>query len=98
MYGAAFYTISSFLATISPSANFLILFSFFQGIGCSMIFATGVAILSSAFPGGRRGEALGIYITAVYLGLFIGPVLGGFFFKILDGELFFLQTSPLDCL
>ena len=77
-YGVLIYTLASFLASVSSSGNLLIIFSFIQGIGCSMIFATGVALLSSVYPSNKRGEALGIYVTAVYIGLFLGPLLGGF--------------------
>ena len=42
-----------------------------------MIFGTAVAILTSVYPPGERGKALGIYITAVYFGLSMGPFLGG---------------------
>jgi len=40
-YGVLIYTLASFLASVSSSGNLLIIFSFIQGIGCSMIFATG---------------------------------------------------------
>lgn len=39
---------------------------------------TGVAILTSVFPAGERGKALGISAASVYLGLSLGPFLGGF--------------------
>jgi MFS family permease len=42
-----------------------------------MIFGTSIAIVSSVFPPGERGRALGINVGAVYLGLSLGPVLGG---------------------
>jgi MFS family permease len=43
-----------------------------------MIFGTGVAILTSVFPPGRRGQVLGINVAAVYLGLSLGPFAGGY--------------------
>jgi MFS family permease len=43
-----------------------------------MIFGTGVAILTSVYPPGERGRALGLNTAAVYAGLSLGPVLGGF--------------------
>jgi MFS family permease len=42
-----------------------------------MIFGTSMAIITSVFPPGERGKALGINITAVYVGLSSGPFLGG---------------------
>jgi len=43
-----------------------------------MIFGTAVAILTSVTEPTRRGQALGIYTTSVYLGLSAGPFIGGF--------------------
>ena len=69
-YGVLIYTLASLLASLSTSGIFLIIFSFMQGLGCSMIFATGVSLLISVYPSDQRGEALGIYVTSVYIGLF----------------------------
>ncbi len=93
-YGVLIYTLASFLAGVSSSGFFLIVFSFMQGIGCSMIFATGVALLSSVYPSNRRGEALGIYVTAVYVGLFLGPLLGGFLAQNFGWRSIFLFNVP----
>jgi MFS family permease len=59
------------------SSGMLIMVRVLQGVGSSMIFGTAVAILTSVFPPGERGKVLGIYITAVYIGLSTGPFLGG---------------------
>jgi len=42
-----------------------------------MIFGTSMAIITSVFQPGERGRAIGINITATYLGLSCGPVIGG---------------------
>jgi EmrB/QacA subfamily drug resistance transporter len=94
-YGVIVYTLASLLAALSPSGTFLIIFSFLQGVGCSLMFATGVALLSSVYPAGRRGEALGIYVTAVYVGLSLGPILGGFLAQNLGWRSIFLFNVPL---
>lgn len=60
-----------------------------------MIFATGVALLISIFPRNRRGEVLGIYVTAVYVGLFLGPLLGGFLAQNMGWESIFLANVPI---
>ena len=69
-----------------------------QGFGCSMIFATGVALLSSVYPSHQRGEALGIYVTAVYIGLFLGPILGGFLAQNFGWRSIFLFNVPFGIL
>lgn len=76
--GTILYTLSSFLSGIAKSAYMLIFFRVLQGIGGAMIFGIGVAILTSVFPQGERGKALGINSASVYLGLSFGPLLGGF--------------------
>ncbi len=92
-YGIIIYTIFSFLSGIAPSAILLILFRAFQGIGASMMFGTGIAILTSVFPLAERGKALGINLAGVYFGLSIGPFLGGIMTQYLGWRtIFFLNV------
>lgn len=97
-YGTAIYTISSLLAGLAPSIWLLIAWRVLQGIGGSMIFGTGVAILTSVFPAGERGKAIGINTAAVYMGLSLGPVLGGFLTQNFGWRSIFLATVPLGVL
>ncbi|MFH1147402.1 MAG: MFS transporter [Pseudomonadota bacterium] len=75
--GISIYTVSCLLSAISHSPAALIGSRVVQGIGSAMIFGTGMAILTSVFPAGERGRALGINVAAVYLGLSLGPFIGG---------------------
>ncbi|MDD2890285.1 MAG: MFS transporter [bacterium] len=77
-YGVLVYTIASFLSAICKTGYLLIYCRVLQGVGGAMIFGTGVAILTSVFAVGERGKALGINTASVYLGLSIGPFVGGF--------------------
>lgn len=97
-YGTAIYTISSLLAGLAPSVSLLIGWRILQGIGGSMIFGTGVAILTSVFPAGERGKAIGINTAAVYMGLSLGPVLGGFLTQNFGWRSIFLANVPLGVL
>jgi len=94
-YGVAIYTAASLLAALSPTIQFLILGSFLQGLGCALIFATGTALLSSVYPADHRGAAFGFFITAVYVGLFLGPHLGGFLVQNLGWRSIFFFNVPL---
>jgi EmrB/QacA subfamily drug resistance transporter len=78
MYGIILFTISTFLIIFSQSITALIILRIFQGFSSAMIFGTSLAIITSVFPPGERGHAMGINITAVYFGLSAGPVVGGF--------------------
>jgi len=93
--GILIYTVSSLLSAFATSAFMLISFRILQGIGGAMIFGTGVAILTSVFPVGERGRALGINVAAVYLGLSLGPVLGGFLTEQFGWRSIFLVNVPL---
>jgi len=66
------------LAALAPTGFVLILARAVQGVGGAMIFGTGMAILTSVYPPGERGHALGLNTAAVYTALSLGPVLGGF--------------------
>jgi EmrB/QacA subfamily drug resistance transporter len=76
--GILLFTISTFLIVFSWNLTSLIILRIIQGISGAMIFGTSLAIITSVFPVGERGRAMGINITAVYLGLSAGPVIGGF--------------------
>jgi EmrB/QacA subfamily drug resistance transporter len=75
--GILLFTISTFLIIFSHSIFSLIVLRIFQGLSSAMIFGTSLAIITSVFQPGERGRAMGINITAVYLGLSCGPVIGG---------------------
>ena len=79
----SFFTRNSAFYRFNFSYNFfrsiisLIILRIFQGLSSAMIFGTSLAIITSVFQPGERGRAMGINITAVYLGLSCGPVIGG---------------------
>jgi EmrB/QacA subfamily drug resistance transporter len=75
--GILLFTITTFFIIFSRSLSSLIILRIIQGISGAMIFGTSLAIITSVFPVGERGRAMGINITAVYLGLSTGPVIGG---------------------
>ncbi|MEW5702279.1 MAG: MFS transporter [Candidatus Zixiibacteriota bacterium] len=76
-YGVATYSLASLLSALARSDAMLIGARIVQGIGGAMLFGTGMAIVTSVFPVGERGKALGINVAAVYLGLSLGPFAGG---------------------
>jgi predicted MFS family arabinose efflux permease len=65
-----------------------------HGIGSAMVAGTTVALLVSSFPPGMRGRALGINVTAVYLGLSLGPFLGRIITQYLGWRSLFLVNVP----
>jgi MFS family permease len=59
-----------------------------------MFVTTGMAIITSIFPPARRGKAIGIYVSAVYIGLSVGPFAGGFLTRYLGWRSLFAVVVP----
>jgi len=96
--GIIIFTVSSLLCALSTSSIILIILRIIQGIGAALMFATNVAILTSVYPHGERGRVLGINVTAVYLGLSLGPFLGGFLTDIMGWRSIFYAITPIGLL
>lgn len=96
--GVIIFTSASALAAISTSGIFLLISVFLQGMGCSMIFGTGVALISSVFVGEERGRAYGIYVTSVYTGIVSGLILGGFLIQLFGWRTIFIFDIPFGLL
>lgn len=96
--GVILFTLSSMGMIFSASSLMLISFRLIQGVGASMIFGTAVAILTSVTEPTRRGQALGIYTTSVYIGLSAGPFIGGFLTDEFGWKSIFLINVPIGIL
>src|SRR4030043_711877 len=66
LYGVLIVTLSSLLCALSSSGMMLIASRILQGMGSAMMFGTGMAIITSAFPASERGKAIGYTVSAVY--------------------------------
>lgn len=95
LWGLIVFTFFSFLCAFSPNVTTLILMRTFQGIGAAMIFSTSTAIITSVFPVGERGRAMGYSVSAVYLGLTLGPVMGGILTHNLGWHSIFILNLPV---
>jgi EmrB/QacA subfamily drug resistance transporter len=96
--GVVIFTTASLLGAISPTVEFLIIARGLQGVGSAMILVTGMAIITSAFPPRERGKVIGINITVLYMGLAIGPVIGGLFTQYLGWRSLFYLMLPFGIL
>ena len=94
-WGAVIYTISSAVCALAAEPSMLIAARVGQGAGGAMIFGTGMAILTSVFPVSARGRVLGYNVAAVYLGLSLGPFVGGFLTEHFGWRSVFAANVPL---
>jgi EmrB/QacA subfamily drug resistance transporter len=92
--GILLFTISTFLIIFSHNILSLIILRIFQGLSSAMIFGTSLAIITSVYQAGERGKAMGINITATYLGLSCGPVIGGLLTQYLGWRSLFAFLVP----
>ena len=93
--GLVIYTLGSTSAAFVDTAAWLIFFRVVQGLGAGMFVTTGMAILTSIFPPQKRGRAIGIYVAAVYVGLSVGPFVGGFLTQQFGWRSIFLVMFPM---
>jgi EmrB/QacA subfamily drug resistance transporter len=94
-WGVVVFTLGSIASALAVSATTLIVARVVQGLGGAMMFGTGTAILTSVFPPKERGRVLGINVATVYIGLSLGPTLGGVMTQALGWRSIFWACVPL---
>lgn len=75
--GFTIFAVASLGCALAPSLPMLVAARVVQSMGASATMATGPAIITGAFPPEKRARGLGYQLTATYLGLTLGPTLGG---------------------
>jgi EmrB/QacA subfamily drug resistance transporter len=95
LLGIVVFTIGSLLAALSLSGPWLIGSRIVQGVGGALMVVTSAAIVTAVFPPRERGRALGVNVMAVYIGLSVGPPLGGFLSDALGWRWIFLINLPI---
>lgn len=94
LWGIGLFSVASLACAFAPGVRWLIALRVVQGAGSAMIFATSMAILTTVFPPGERGKALGVAVAAVYCGLSCGPFVGGLLTQHLGWRSIFLVNLP----
>jgi EmrB/QacA subfamily drug resistance transporter len=93
--GFFLFTFASALCGLAPSLPFLVAARGFQALGAAMLFATSPALLTLHFPGERRGRVLGLAAMMTYLGLTVGPPLGGWIAETFSWRAVFYVNVPV---
>ncbi len=96
--GFLLFIFSSVLCGFAPSVWMLIAARGFQALGAAMLSANSPAILTKSFPANQRGQALGMQATMTYLGLTVGPILGGWLTDQLGWRTVFFINVPVGLL
>ncbi len=76
--GSVLFTVISVCMCFVGSVEMLMFYRALQGIALGIVYTTSMSILTLSVPVERRGYAFGMIGAMVYLGLSLGPALGGF--------------------
>lgn len=96
--GYSVLTVAASLCGVAPTAPILIALRALQAVGAAMVLSNSPAILTGAFPARQRGQALGMQGTMTYLGLMVGPALGGYLADQFGWQSVFLLNFPVGVL
>ena len=95
MMGTILFGLASIGAALSFNGTSLIVARSIQGAGGALMFSTSAAILTSVFPGKERGRVLGLNVMVAYLGLTLGPPIGGLIVSHTSWRWIFLLNVPV---
>lgn len=71
------YAVISLAFICSNTVEVLIVLRFIQGIASAMIMPVTMAYVGDITPNGREGFTMGMFNMSIFLGLSIGPLIGG---------------------
>ncbi len=71
------YFLISLAFMLSEDLNSLVIIRFIQGVASAMIMPVAQAYVGDITPMGKEGISMGIFNMSIFLGLSIGPLLGG---------------------
>lgn len=95
MIGVVIFTVTSGLAALVTSTEWLIVARAVQGLGAAFIMPLSLSLISAAFPPEERGKALGIWTAISVSGLALGPIVGGFIVEYFAWQWIFLINVPI---
>jgi EmrB/QacA subfamily drug resistance transporter len=95
LLGFGVFLAGSACCATAGGVRILILYRAVQSLGAAMIVANSPAILTATFPPTQWGRALGAQATMTYLGLTLGPSLGGWLADQYGWRAIFLINLPI---
>ncbi|MEU5881495.1 MFS transporter [Spirillospora sp. NPDC047279] len=93
--GLTVFSLASAVAALSTTAEALIVARVVQGAGAAVILPLTLVLIVEAFPGERRGAAIGVWGAVAGLGVAAGPVIGGAITEGLSWQWIFWVNVPV---
>lgn len=94
LLGFALFTVASLLAGFAPNVELLIALRAVQGLGAGMLLANGTVLIADAFPPGRLGRGMGVYLATLSVAQFAGPTVGGVIADVAGWQWIFWVNVP----
>jgi len=95
LVGLLVFCIGSALCAAAHEVGWLVAARVVQAAGGALVTSNALAILTDAFPTGRRGVAMGVQSILISGGAAAGPVIGGFLVTRFGWEAVFLVNLPV---
>jgi MFS family permease len=99
LIGLVVFTTFSIVCSLAPSADWLNVARFGQGVGSGLLNPQGVGMIQQYFRGAERARAFGYLGAAVGLSVAVGPLLGGLLIAVggpeIGWRLTFLVNVPV---
>lgn len=95
LLGFLLFAAASLLSGFANSFGLLVLGRGLLALAGSMLLSIGPALITTTFPANQRGKALGIQALMTYLGLTLGPLVGGWLTQWFGWQSIFYSTIPV---
>lgn len=93
--GLVVVIVACVLAFLSPSFWWLVACRAMMGAGSAALSSSSISLITDAYPPEHRGGALGLQTMCVYVGLAVGPPLGGVLNDAIGWHALFLLVVPI---
>jgi EmrB/QacA subfamily drug resistance transporter len=95
VWGFGIFVVGSALSGAAWSGAVLVLFRGLQAVGGAMLASNAPAIVTGNFPPEQRGRTFGLVAMMTYLGLTVGPSLGGWLTQAFGWRTVFYINVPV---
>ena len=93
--GLLIIVVGCFVACLAPNFWVVVLGRSIIGMGAASLATMSIALITDVTPKERRGTVMGYNTMFIYMGLSLGPAIGGTLNDLIGWRLLFLLTVPL---